>query len=32
MRGREKAIKQMAWDFQVSKQAMEIRLEELKLI
>ena len=31
-RGREKAIEQMAWDFQVSRQAMEIRLEELGII
>jgi len=31
-RRREEAIEQMAWDFQVSRQAMEIRLEELRLI
>lgn len=31
-RGRDEAIKQMAWDFQVSRQAMEIRLKELRLI
>lgn len=31
-RGQEKAIEQMAWDFQVSRQAMEIRLKELQLI
>lgn len=30
--GREEAIKQMAWDFQVSRQAMEIRLKRIGLI
>ena len=28
-RGFEEAVRQMAWDFQVSRRAMEIRLEEL---